>query len=244
MDNKSYTVSVPKRSARIVLLVGVVALVVAPLTAVATHSFTDVPDTHTFHDDIEWLKDSDVTRGCNPPANTLFCPEDNVKRSQMAAFMKRFAEYLGASDGTPAQADNADTAVTAGTAYEAINGDLITLTGTSSGTADSIATLDGLPAGAYLVTATWHTTAHGGGAGARIVCDVTAGSSSSRVVAQIQNPGAGQESMAGVLTGNVGAGDVVNLSCWRENQVGSQSIGNAHLVAYPVTEIQSGSVSE
>ena len=30
--------------------------------------------------------------GCNPPANTRYCPGDNVTRGQMAAFMKRLAE--------------------------------------------------------------------------------------------------------------------------------------------------------
>jgi hypothetical protein len=110
MDHQSYTIRVPKPKARIALIVVVVALIAAPLTAVATHSFTDVPDTHTFHEDIEWMKASGVTRGCNPPANTLYCPEDDVKRSQMAAFMRRFSQYLGAEDGTPALADHATTA--------------------------------------------------------------------------------------------------------------------------------------
>jgi len=74
------------------MIVGVTALVVAPLTAVATHSFDDVPNTNTFHDDITWLKDAAVTLGCNPPDNDEFCPDDNVTRAQMAAFMKRLAE--------------------------------------------------------------------------------------------------------------------------------------------------------
>jgi hypothetical protein len=77
---------------------------------VATHTFNDVPDSHTFHGDIEWLEASGVTKGCNPPANTEFCPDDNVTRGQMSAFMKRFAEYIGAEDGTPAEADHATTA--------------------------------------------------------------------------------------------------------------------------------------
>jgi hypothetical protein len=106
--DKSYYIRVPKRWVGIAMIVGVSALIVAPLTAVATHSFNDVPNSHTFHGDIEWLKAADVTRGCNPPANNLFCPDDNVTRGQMSAFMKRFSEYLGAEDGTPANADNAN----------------------------------------------------------------------------------------------------------------------------------------
>jgi hypothetical protein len=115
MDTKSYNIRVPKRWARITMVVGVTALFVAPLTAVATHTFNDVPTTHTFHADIEWLEASGVTKGCNPPANTQFCPDDNVTRGQMSAFMKRFAGYIGAEDGTPAQADNATNANNADT---------------------------------------------------------------------------------------------------------------------------------
>ena len=92
MDNPSYNIRVPKRWARIAAIVGVLALIVAPLTAVATHSFDDVSNDNTFHADIEWLKAADVTKGCNPPDNNLFCPEDNVTREQMSAFMRRLAE--------------------------------------------------------------------------------------------------------------------------------------------------------
>lgn len=115
MDNTSYNIRVPKRWARVTMIVSVTALIVAPLTALATHTFNDVPDTNNFHADIEWLEASGVTRGCNPPANTLFCPDDSVTRGQMAAFMNRFAGYLGAEDGTPATADHATTAGDAGT---------------------------------------------------------------------------------------------------------------------------------
>jgi hypothetical protein len=68
-----------------------------------------VDDTNTFHDDISWLADAGVTLGCNPPANANFCPEDNVTRGQMSAFMRRFAAYLGAEDGTVSNADDAQT---------------------------------------------------------------------------------------------------------------------------------------
>ena len=39
--------------------------------------------------DIEWLAAEGVTKGCNPPANDLFCPDANVTRGQMAAFLHR-----------------------------------------------------------------------------------------------------------------------------------------------------------
>jgi hypothetical protein len=79
-----------RKTTAIALLVAV-ALVI-PGVVYASHQFTDVPDSHTFHNSIAWMKDHNITVGCNPPANTRYCPDDNVTRGQMAAFMKRLAE--------------------------------------------------------------------------------------------------------------------------------------------------------
>ncbi|HDL42039.1 MAG TPA: S-layer homology domain-containing protein, partial [Actinobacteria bacterium] len=38
---------------------------------------------------IEWAAAQGITPGCNPPANTSFCPEQPVTRGQMAAFLRR-----------------------------------------------------------------------------------------------------------------------------------------------------------
>ena len=78
-----------RRSLTVVASVAFVGLIA--LTASAAHTFQDVPDTHTFHDDIAWMRDADITRGCNPPANTEFCPDDLVTRGQISAFFHRFA---------------------------------------------------------------------------------------------------------------------------------------------------------
>ncbi|MPZ52866.1 MAG: hypothetical protein GEU79_09055 [Acidimicrobiia bacterium] len=51
--------------------------------------FDDVPDPHNFARDVEWLAESGITHGCNPPENSLFCPDDPVTRGQMAAFLVR-----------------------------------------------------------------------------------------------------------------------------------------------------------
>lgn len=59
-------------------------------------TFIDDNDS-VFEDDIEWLAASGVTRGCNPPANDRFCPDDPVTRGQMAAFLVRALGY--ADDG-------------------------------------------------------------------------------------------------------------------------------------------------
>ena len=49
---------------------------------------------HTFEADAKWAADSRVTKGCNPPENTMFCPNDSVTRGEMAAFLRR---HLGLS---------------------------------------------------------------------------------------------------------------------------------------------------
>jgi hypothetical protein len=54
-----------------------------------TATFDDVPTTHTFFADVEWLAHEGITLGCNPPADDLFCPGDSVTRGQMAAFLHR-----------------------------------------------------------------------------------------------------------------------------------------------------------
>jgi hypothetical protein len=46
-------------------------------------------DGSIFEADIEWLAGEGVTKGCNPPANNRFCPDESVTRAQMAAFLVR-----------------------------------------------------------------------------------------------------------------------------------------------------------
>jgi hypothetical protein len=70
----------------------VVGALLVPLAVFASHQFNDVPTGHTFHNAIDWMKDNNITVGCNPPGNTNYCPDDNVTRGEMAAFLKRLAE--------------------------------------------------------------------------------------------------------------------------------------------------------
>ena len=53
-----------------------------------TDLFTDDDDS-VHESDIDWLSNRDITKGCNPPDNTRFCPEETVTREQMAAFLTR-----------------------------------------------------------------------------------------------------------------------------------------------------------
>src|SRR5690606_14444178 len=52
-----------------------------------------------FEDDIEWLAARGITRGCNPPRNDRFCPDDHVTRGQMAAFLVRALRYTDSGRG-------------------------------------------------------------------------------------------------------------------------------------------------
>ncbi|MFO7292941.1 MAG: S-layer homology domain-containing protein, partial [Acidimicrobiia bacterium] len=46
-------------------------------------------DGSIFEGDIERLAAAGITRGCNPPDNDRFCPDDPITRGQMAAFLFR-----------------------------------------------------------------------------------------------------------------------------------------------------------
>ncbi|MBK5267129.1 MAG: bifunctional metallophosphatase/5'-nucleotidase [Acidimicrobiia bacterium] len=58
--------------------------------------FTD-DDTSIFEADINRIRTAGITFGCNPPANDKFCPNDNVTRGQMAAFLGRALHLNDAS---------------------------------------------------------------------------------------------------------------------------------------------------
>jgi hypothetical protein len=62
------------------------ATVAFPMGVIASHQFTDVPTSHTFHGDVAAIKNVGVTVGCAP---TKYCPEDFVTRGEMAAFLNR-----------------------------------------------------------------------------------------------------------------------------------------------------------
>jgi len=94
------TLKISRRALRLALVVLVTVAVTAPVSVFAASQFTDVPGDHLFHDDIVWLADSGVTRGCNPPDNDMFCPESYVTRGQMAAFMRRLAASGAVDAGT------------------------------------------------------------------------------------------------------------------------------------------------
>ena len=53
-----------------------------------TIDFSD-DDGSVFEEDIEKLATAGITRGCNPPANTRYCPDQSLSRAEMATFLTR-----------------------------------------------------------------------------------------------------------------------------------------------------------
>lgn len=84
----SISFTLPDRGTRRrLILTAILAMALAiPSGAFASHLFTDVPDSNTFHDNIANLATAGVTTGCSP---TTYCPDDPVSRGQMAAFLNR-----------------------------------------------------------------------------------------------------------------------------------------------------------
>ncbi|MDJ0664256.1 MAG: hypothetical protein QNJ75_06825 [Acidimicrobiia bacterium] len=56
-------------------------------------------DESIFESDIEALERAAITKGCNPPENTMFCPNAVLSRGQMAAMMVRAMGYTDVGDG-------------------------------------------------------------------------------------------------------------------------------------------------
>ena len=84
----------------------VVALTALTMVSSLVASAQELDPGGTFIDDdgnihegnIEAIAAEGVTRGCNPPDNTWFCPGEAVTRGQMAAFLTRALDLEPASD--------------------------------------------------------------------------------------------------------------------------------------------------
>jgi len=101
-----------RRKVIVALFVG--ALVVAVPVALASHDFTDVPDSSAFHGDISAVKGAGITSGktCVPPGTPpTYCPTEVVNRQSMAAFIHRGFGRAGVGNGTLEQSNATDTDV-------------------------------------------------------------------------------------------------------------------------------------
>jgi hypothetical protein len=88
-------------SRRIVGTAVLAAALAFPVGVLASHQFSDVPDSNPFHDHIDAIVDHGITLGCG---GGKYCPKDYVTREQMAAFLNR----LGSLDGSTPPSVNAD----------------------------------------------------------------------------------------------------------------------------------------
>lgn len=155
------------RTALVVLVMGVVLV---PVAVGAAHQFKDVPDSNIFHDDIAWLAGNDITKGCNPPANDLFCPTDNVTREQMAAFMQRLAIGQPVDAGTLEGSTSAELTTDA---YALTSrGGQVPANGLQD--TETISQLTGIPAGSYVIMAKGYQTYLGGDGRGDSLCELVA----------------------------------------------------------------------
>ena len=81
------------------------------LPAATQDYFTD-DNGSIFEADINAIAEAGITKGCNPPANTMYCPKDVVKRDTMAALLRRaldlpatLTDYFSDDNGSIFEAD-------------------------------------------------------------------------------------------------------------------------------------------
>jgi hypothetical protein len=63
-------------------------------------TFKDVASSNAHRRDINALAAAGITRGCNPPANDRFCPDEAVTRAEMASFIVRAKGLSGLDRGS------------------------------------------------------------------------------------------------------------------------------------------------
>lgn len=175
------SIRIPRRWLRSAVVLVLIGAVLAPVAVVASHQFTDVPDSSIFHNDIAWLADNGVTQGCNPPANDMFCPADNVTREQMAAFMNRLATSQIVDAGS-LNGQTADDLTSRAYFLDARGGPI-----PDTGVLETVAQLTGLPAGSYVIIAKTFMTYLGGDGQGPTTCELVAESDVDLLRATVDN---------------------------------------------------------
>lgn len=95
------------------LVIGLAALTLFLIPVAATGAISlwdDVPHDSIFVNDTNWMKVTGVSKGCNPPANTEYCPESLLTRQQMAAFLHRLSVSKIVDAATAVEAELAEYA--------------------------------------------------------------------------------------------------------------------------------------
>ncbi len=71
------------------LAIVLVLLLAGPVEGLSIDGYFSDDNGHLLENDIDAIADVGITKGCNPPANTNFCPGLSVDRGAMAAFLRR-----------------------------------------------------------------------------------------------------------------------------------------------------------
>jgi hypothetical protein len=74
------------RKLRRIEILGLALLLLPAALVIGSDIFSDVPNNHPFHNDINAIYGARVTVGCGPG---VYCPDAAVTRGQMAAFLNR-----------------------------------------------------------------------------------------------------------------------------------------------------------
>lgn len=146
------------------MIVVVLAVLIAPVAAAgATSLWADVPDDSIFVEDTNWMKITGVSIGCNPPANTNYCPKSLLTREQMAAFMHRLSDAQVVDAATAIDAENAENAENSDTVDGRDADELMSITGSDSGEIASFSPQPPAGNSALLATLTGFEVPAGGG---------------------------------------------------------------------------------
>jgi hypothetical protein len=218
----------PRRRSRgrlMAVFIGALLAALVPLTLLAANPFTDLNDGSPHNGNIAAIADAGITKGCNPPENTQYCPNEYVTREQMASFLAR-AAGLG---GSPPVA-NAKTAQTAGTAGDANTVGGLAPSGltrfayttkagatkVADGGQDLLAVTITAPQPAYVrvqFSGTWYAESSGGNCPCTMGASFRLGSGASRLVTTqtllslIDSTGFERSSAAGMMVFVVPAGE-------------------------------------
>jgi S-layer homology domain len=125
------TAAIRGRLSRRATVIGVAVLLLAlPVAVSASHVFSDVPTSMTFHQAIANLAGSGITGGCG---GSKYCPTDAVTRGQMAGFLNRGLGRGAHDTGTTSGDDWATVLPASDTAISAVD---LRIGGGSGGTQD------------------------------------------------------------------------------------------------------------
>jgi hypothetical protein len=84
--NRLRWLEVAGRKLKRIEVLGLALLLLPAAIVIASDNFSDVPDSHPFHNAINAIYGARITTGCAPGQ---YCPDNPVTRGQMAAFMQR-----------------------------------------------------------------------------------------------------------------------------------------------------------